>query len=330
MDWFSKRRWLAGLLWAAWAGTPAFAETIELVTYYPTASNTGNLHADSLTVGTAYQGVTPADGEAIIYDSLGIGPGFEAVSPVGRLDVAGNFSGFGVPPDPDPQAVLRGALNRAKQLRIGFNTTGNYGVLQAIEQGVGVRPLVLQESGGNVGIGTTTPNASAPGGGAGHLDANDIYLRSTGRWMSQTGITANIKGKLATDIDVSVSGPANWNPVPYTTSGNRIEVVLSVGSPADTYLVTYAYWVLGPSSKKIVGAAINVYNSGGSYVTRALGDQLAFPLASSTVIDIYAASGAVFITGLSAGTYTFRLMDFSDIAGTRSYSRERQMMVVQL
>jgi len=55
---------------------PSFAETIELVTYYPSSATTGDLHVTSLTVGTDYNGVTPPDGVAAIYDKLWIGQGY--------------------------------------------------------------------------------------------------------------------------------------------------------------------------------------------------------------------------------------------------------------
>ncbi len=54
----------------------AWAETIELVTYYPTSSNAGDQHLTSLTVGNAYLNTTLAAGQALIQASLGIGPGF--------------------------------------------------------------------------------------------------------------------------------------------------------------------------------------------------------------------------------------------------------------
>jgi len=67
------------------ATVPAFAETIELVTYYPASSNAGNLHVTSLTVGTAYGGITPGDGTALIADQVGIGTN----DPQGSLHVVG-------------------------------------------------------------------------------------------------------------------------------------------------------------------------------------------------------------------------------------------------
>ncbi len=65
-------------------GGGAFAEEIDLVTYYP-APSTPDLHTRSLTVGTQYATATPNDGQAFIFDSLGIG----TTNPLGPLHVVG-------------------------------------------------------------------------------------------------------------------------------------------------------------------------------------------------------------------------------------------------
>lgn len=72
----------------------ASAETIELVTYYPTSSNSGTVRTNSLTVGGPYRNQNPADGTALISGFLGIG----TANPVSALTVvadgsqaAGNF-----------------------------------------------------------------------------------------------------------------------------------------------------------------------------------------------------------------------------------------------
>ncbi len=80
---------LAGTLFLGANAPFARAETIELVTYYPTAANTGDLHVRSLTVGDGYRNVTPGDGEALLFDALGIGLPAGTVDPAGLLEVAG-------------------------------------------------------------------------------------------------------------------------------------------------------------------------------------------------------------------------------------------------
>jgi hypothetical protein len=58
--------------------------------------------------------------------------------------------------DTSGQIVIKGTSNTSKRLGIGFDTTNNYGYLQAIEAGVSTRRIVLQPFGGNVLINTTT------------------------------------------------------------------------------------------------------------------------------------------------------------------------------
>ena len=56
----------------------------------------------------------------------------------------------------------------AKRLQIGYDTTNNYGIIQAIQGGVSVKNLLLNPQGGNVTIGTLTdsfiPNIYITGG----------------------------------------------------------------------------------------------------------------------------------------------------------------------
>jgi hypothetical protein len=75
------------------------------------------------------------------------------------------------------QFVIRGSSNTSQQLLIGYNTNGDYGRIQSIRQGVGMRNLLLNESGGNVGIGTVpTYRLHA----AGDIYANGGHLRVSG------------------------------------------------------------------------------------------------------------------------------------------------------
>ena len=56
------------------------------------------------------------------------------------------------------QLSVRGHTNTNQQLLIGYNTTSDYGSIQAIKQSVSNMPLALNPSGGYVGIGTTAPD----------------------------------------------------------------------------------------------------------------------------------------------------------------------------
>ncbi len=58
----------------------------------------------------------------------------------------------------DGQMILEGKTDRNRMLWAGYDTTNNYGMIQAYEQTVGPKNLVLQPAGGAVGIGKTNPN----------------------------------------------------------------------------------------------------------------------------------------------------------------------------
>ena len=55
------------------------------------------------------------------------------------------------------QLYIQGNTNTNKQLRIGYDTTGNVGYIQALTSGTSVDKLLINPSGGNVGIGTPSP-----------------------------------------------------------------------------------------------------------------------------------------------------------------------------
>jgi hypothetical protein len=75
---------------------PAFAETVELVTYYPAPGGgnveTDRLHASRATIGDTYSLTNPADpnppdGFLLVEDRLGVGLGLNP--PAGPLHVVG-------------------------------------------------------------------------------------------------------------------------------------------------------------------------------------------------------------------------------------------------
>ncbi len=115
------------LLFSAGA-RPVFAETIELVTYYPATSNSGDLHVRSITVGTAYQGVDMSanDGVALIEDRLGIG----TTTPSGSLHVVG--------PNNTTDSVLFMPGAGTGSIRVGIGTAAPSAGFQVTQ---GVRSL---------------------------------------------------------------------------------------------------------------------------------------------------------------------------------------------
>lgn len=95
--------------------------------------------------------------------------GIGTASPSQKLTVAKDATGA------DPIiAQFGGASNLNRRLLVGYETTANYGYIQAAENGVGFKILAINPNGGNVGIATNAPTetlsvngtASKPGGGA--------------------------------------------------------------------------------------------------------------------------------------------------------------------
>ncbi len=63
----------------------AWAETVELVTSYPTTAGGGIINTDSLAVGSDYSGQTPPDGTLLVADKVAIG----TTTPAGPLHAVG-------------------------------------------------------------------------------------------------------------------------------------------------------------------------------------------------------------------------------------------------
>jgi hypothetical protein len=108
----------------------------------------GATSSASLTFLTWSAGVS---GERMRITSAGT-VGIGTIGPQTTLHVLG--------PSGDPagtygSAVISGG-DLAHQIRIGYNTTGGYGWIQAVQDGVAQKPLVLQGAGGNLGIGGTS------------------------------------------------------------------------------------------------------------------------------------------------------------------------------
>jgi hypothetical protein len=80
--------------------------------------------------------------------------GLGTSSPVNLLHVQGDAtfdSGSG------GQFAIRGSTSTSNRLNFGFETTNNYAWIQSITAGTAFRPIALNPSGGNVGIGITSP-----------------------------------------------------------------------------------------------------------------------------------------------------------------------------
>jgi Universal stress protein family len=73
---------------------------------------------------------------------------------------------------------ITGATNPNYSLSLGYNTSGNYGVIQAMLSGTAYETLTLNPNGGNVGIGSTVPSQGLD------VTADGGTIRGTGRFYS--------------------------------------------------------------------------------------------------------------------------------------------------
>ena len=221
------RRWRWGLmlflLVLGLTAGPATAETIEMVTYYP-APSTPDLHTRSLTVGTPYATVTPDDGQAFIYDSLGIGPGFTAGDPPSqRLEVVGNVlanaggTALFMASRGDNVSYYNGLqllTNGVPQWTVGSrnNSTEDLHIFSDVDNAT---RLFIQQGTGRVGIGTTNPSnlveiyQGTSNSAALSIRKDDAVAGRTRLVWSQTGNYGFIDydSTVASGVRISAQGP---------------------------------------------------------------------------------------------------------------------------
>jgi Chaperone of endosialidase len=124
---------------------------------------------------------------------------YQGLSNVGHLTVVAD-SGAGIP----AQLLVVGVSNVNQQLLIGYNTTSDYGSIQAVKQGSANEPLILNAAGGHVGIGKSAPAyALDVVGDCNITGAFRVNGTAIGGGGSQTPWTSNIDGGGFTLTDVA-------------------------------------------------------------------------------------------------------------------------------
>ena len=104
---------------------------------------------------------------------------------------------------PARQLVIRGNTDSTKRLNIGFDTTANRATLQSYTAASTVGNLLLNPSGGNVGIGVVGPNEKLEIAGNVRVNAGGLSLYNN----SGNGVTRNMQAGLLSNEIHGNSGP---------------------------------------------------------------------------------------------------------------------------
>jgi len=98
-------------------------------------------------------GVLAQSNANFYYDYTNNRLGLGTTSPQVQLSVVSTGDNYGLFIGPNAGGTS------GKRLKLGYYSTGNYSVIQSINDGTAATSLILQKDGGNVGIGTTTADS---------------------------------------------------------------------------------------------------------------------------------------------------------------------------
>jgi hypothetical protein len=164
-------------------------ESATLVALGPTnisVANRGGLETNNNVTfsNITASGTIGVSNTATFATNVGIG----TLAPATALHIARDATNF---TETGAQLTVGGSTVSSKKLIIGYNTTGDFSFLESANFGVAVTPLSLNPSGGNVGIGTTTPNAKLAVNGTMNVTGNATLSGSGNLAPSQTANSAS-------------------------------------------------------------------------------------------------------------------------------------------
>ena len=154
--------------------------------------------------------------------------GIGTTSPGGKLTVAQDvvMDTYGE----NPQLKVGGTTNTSRALKIGYDTTNNFGWIYASDSSVAAKPLVLQPTVGNVGIGTTSPVSAlnvlgSVAGGTPSLSADTGSIATfTSPTTVQIQMGALGGGNYAAWIQSKVDGQNNAYPLALNPAGGAVGI----------------------------------------------------------------------------------------------------------
>jgi hypothetical protein len=113
--------------------------------------------------------------QALFWDASAESLGIGTTSPANKLTVTADDT---FAQDSSGQIVIKGSSNNSEKLSIGFDTTSDYGYIQAIETDVAARSIALNPFAGNVGIGTSSPSEKLEIAGAVSASSTGIAIKN--------------------------------------------------------------------------------------------------------------------------------------------------------
>jgi hypothetical protein len=115
--------------------------------------------------------------------------GIGTVSPTSKLEVYDSSNATSVKITSDganEQLIIRRYSSTNEQLIFGVHSS-DFSYIQAVEQGVALRPLNLNPYGGNIGIGTTSPTSVLTVNGNAHITGAGVPSSGAGMELSYNG-----------------------------------------------------------------------------------------------------------------------------------------------
>lgn len=120
-----------------------------------------------------------------------------------------------------------------------------------------------------------------------------------------------------------------WSPVPFTSSGDTLELQINVGGPNEVFLVYAGYSMSLSGSSANLSSSVNVINSIGQTVKSILIDREHH----SNGAPITSCAGTAVVSSLPAGIYTVRVMSKISQANSsfnQTYENSRHLLIRRL
>ena len=162
--------------------------------------------------------------------------GIGTTTPGSKLQVSTDSASYGETSAP---FTIRGVTDSNKILALGFHTTDNVGWIQSTQYGTAVKPLVLQPLGGNVGIGTASPQSILDSRGEARLGSTTVNQGL--RIVEAGGVTYLQAGNANTAADLSISPWFTATPSLYVKAAGNVGIgTTSPTSPLQIQSLTTA------------------------------------------------------------------------------------------